>query len=265
MSSPTAFGLTAGSREDHARLGAELAHLGYGEAWCNDTRHGDGLRTLAEVAGGAPHLRVGVGVVAFSEHSPAAVAERVRGCAVTPERLIVGVGSGASASLALVRDGVAELRRLLPEHRIGVAAVGPRMARLAGELADAVVANWAVPERLRFVRDRVAEGAATAGRPPPRLVAYVRTAVGAGAVERLRREQARYAGFGRHYARAFAAQRDELIGVAVEYGDAAEVAAALARYRGAVDTVVVRGLPATDDVDAWLEVARAASPVTAAW
>lgn len=265
MSSPTAFGLTAASRHGHARLGAELARLGYGEAWCNDTRRGDGLATLAELAAEAAELPVGVGVIALSEHAPARVAERVLGCGIRPDLLTVGVGSGASASLALVRDGVAGLRRLLPGHRIGVAAVGPRMARLAGEVADAVVANWALPERLRFVRDRVAEGAATAGRPPPRLVAYVRTAVGPGAGKRLRQEQARYAGFGPHYARAFAAQPDEPIGVAVESGDATEVAAGLARYREVADTVVVRGLPATDDVDAWLAVARAASPRTAAW
>lgn len=265
MSSPTAFGLTAGSREGHARLGAELARLGYGEAWCNDTRRGDGLATLAELARGARDLPVGVGVIAVSEQTPARVAERVRECGIPPSLLTVGVGSGASASLALVRDGVAELRRLLPDHRIGVAAVGPRMARLAGEVADAVVANWAVPDRLRFVRDRVAEGAATAGRRPPLLVAYVRTAVGQGAVERLRREQARYAGFGPHYARAFATQPDELVGVAVESADPAEAAAGLEPYRETADTVVVRGLPETDDVEAWLEVARAASPLTAAW
>ncbi len=73
-----------------------------------------------------------VGVVALSEQTPATIAERVHGAAIPVERLTVGVGSGASRSLDRVRMGVAELRNLLPDHEIAVAAVGPRMARLAG-------------------------------------------------------------------------------------------------------------------------------------
>jgi len=108
----------------------------------------------------------------------------------------------------------------------------------------------------------VAEGAAGAGRPAPRLVAYVRTAVGPGAAARLQHEMARYARFGAHYARAFADQPEELVGVAVESGDTAAIAAALAPYRGVADTVVVRGLPADDSVETWLEVARSAAAVS---
>lgn len=258
-----AFGITAAARPGAQRLGAELARLGYEELWSNDTPRGDGIAALAATAAGTGLLRLGVGVIALSEQGPARIAERVEQCGIEPGRLIVGVGSGSSASLALVRDGVAELRRLLPDHPIGVAAVGPRMARLAGEVADAVIANWALPDRLGFVRGHAADGAEAAGRPAPRLVAYVRTAVGRGAEDRLRDEMARYAGYGPHYARAFAAQPAEPIGVAVASTDPGGLAAAFAPYRAAADTVVVRGLPAEDDVDSWLEVATAA--VSAAW
>lgn len=267
MSTPaTAFGITAADRPDAARLGRAIERLGYDELWANDTRRGDGLTTLAASSSAVPTLRLGVGVIALSEQPPARIAERVAASGIDAARLTLGVGSGASASLALVRDAVGELRRLLPHQAIGVAAVGPRMARLAGEIADAVVANWALPDRLAFVRDRLSKGAAATGRPAPRLVAYVRTAVGPGAERRLRDEMARYAGFGTHYARAFAAQPGgQPIGVAVESGHPAEVAAALAPYRPVADAVVVRGLPAGDEVDAWLEVARAASPLSASW
>ncbi|MBW3612907.1 MAG: LLM class flavin-dependent oxidoreductase [Chloroflexi bacterium] len=258
-----AFGITAADRPGAERLGAELTRLGYEELWSNDTRRGDGLAALAATAAGSDQLRLGVGVIALSEQAPARIAERVEESGLEPGRLVVGVGSGSSASLALVRDGVAELRRLLPEHPIGVAAVGPRMARLAGEVADAVIANWALPDRLGFVRGHVAEGAEAAGRPAPRLVAYVRTAVGPGAEDRLRQETARYAGYGPHYARAFAAQPGQPIGVAIASGDTDELAGAFAPYRDVVDTLVVRGLPAEDDVDSWLEVATAA--LSAAW
>lgn len=258
MHADLALGITAASRPDHARLGAELELLGYNELWVNDTRRGDGLATLAEMAAGTRSLRFGVGVIALSEQTAPVILERLEAADLPAGRLTLGVGSGSSASLQLVRDGVAELRRLRPDLPIAVAAVGPRMARLAGEVADAVVANWALPDRLAWIGERVAEGANAAGRRPPRLAAYVRTAVGAGATDRLQAEMDRYRSSGSHYARAFDAQPDGLIGVAVESGDPQEVAAALAPYRSVADTIVVRALPAEDTVNGWLLVGRAA-------
>lgn len=255
----TAFGITAVAPADATRLGGVIESIGYDELWVNDTPSGDGLATLGQVAAATRMIALGVGVVALSGHTPAVIAERVHRATIPPPRLTIGVGSGSSRSLDLVRSGVAELRALLPDHQIAIAAVGPRMARLAGQVADAVVANWALPERLAELGELVAAGAAEAGRPPPRLVAYVRTAVGPGATDRLRAEMDRYARMGAHYARAFAEQGEQLIGVAVEPADPMAVSDALAPYRSVVDTVVVRGLPANDSVEAWLEVATAAS------
>lgn len=258
MTAALAFGLDAGSRPDHARLGAELERLGYRELWVNDNRRADGIATLAEVAPGTSTLAFGVGVVALSEQDPDLIADRFRSSGMPTERLTLGVGSGRTASLQLVRDGVARLRQLLPDTPIAVAAVGPNMAWLAGEIADVVVANWALPERLAFVRERVNEGAADASRPAPRLVTYVRTAVGPEAESRLGAEMERYRSIGPQYARAFAAQPDDrLVGVAA--ADADGVTAGLAPYRSVVDTLVVRGLPAGDSVPDWLEVAAAAA------
>jgi alkanesulfonate monooxygenase SsuD/methylene tetrahydromethanopterin reductase-like flavin-dependent oxidoreductase (luciferase family) len=258
MPADLAFGITAASRPDHRRLGTEVEHLGYTELWVNDTRRGDGVAALAEIRSGTTSLRLGLGVVALSEHDPRGILGRLRASGLPLGGLTVGVGSGASSSLELVRTGVTELRALLPGVPIAIAAVGPRMFRLAGEIADAVVAGWANPERLGWARDRIGEGADAASRPPPRLVAYVRTALGQGAADRLRAAMAQYRAYGIHYARAFEAQRDDLVGVAVASADPAQLADSLAPYRSAVDTLVVRGLPADDSVDAWLEVAGAA-------
>lgn len=255
MTADLAFGITAGARADHATLGAELERLGYAELWVNDTRSGDGLNTIAQAAPSTSKLRLGIGVVALSEHSPAAIERRLSRVSLPLDRLTVGVGAGASASLTLVRDGVAQLRSLLPGVPIAVAAVGPRMLRLAGEVSDAVVATWALPARVAQIRERVAEGADAADRPPPRLVLYLRTAIGSGAEARLRADMDRYASYGRHYARAFEAQPHRLVGVAVESRAPEELAAALAPYRSLVDTLVIRALPADDGIDAWLEIA----------
>ncbi len=259
MVAELAFGISAAERPDHARLGAEVERLGYTELWTNDTRRGDGIRALAEMAPGTSGLRLAVGVVALTEHDPTAILARLRGVDLPLHRLTLGVGAGSSASRDLVRSGVEQLRARLPDVPIAVAAVGPRMLRLAGELADAVVATWALPDRVGWIRERVAEGADAAGRTPPRLVLYVRTAVGQGGESRLRAEMERYASYGPHYARAFAAQPNQLIGVAA---DRDAVASALRLYREVADTVVVRAIPYDDSVDAWLEVARAATGET---
>ena len=254
MAADLAFGITAATRPDHARLGTELEGLGFKELWVNDNRRGDGVTTLAQAAPSTSSLRFGLGVVALSEYAPTAIEERISRASLPLDRLTVGVGAGASSSLKLVRDGVGELRRSMPGVPIAMAAVGPRMLHLAGEVADAVVATWALPDRVAEIRQRVAAGADAAGRPSPRLVLYLRTAIGPGAESRLRAEMDRYARSA-HYARAFAAQAGRLVGIAFEPPAPDELAAALAPYRAQVDTLVIRGLPTHDHVNAWLEIA----------
>ena len=257
MPADLAFGITAASRPGASRLGAEAERMGYVELWSNDTRRGDGIATLAAMAPGTRRLGLALGVVALSEHSPADIVARLDATPVPRDRLVLGLGAGSSASLAVVGEGVAALRSRLPGVPIAVAAVGPRMLHLAGELADAVVATWAVPSRVRWIRERIEEGAGAAGRPAPRLVLYVRCSLGAGAEARLRTEMERYASYGPHYARAFAAQPDALVGIAAAGPEA--LRDGLRDYRAVADTVVVRAIPADDSVDAWLEVASAAA------
>ena len=253
-----AFGISAGPRPWLAELGVALEALGYDELWSNDVRGGSGLDTLVAVAEATSRLRLAVGVIALSEASPDAIAQRVAASGLPADRLTVGVGSGSGRSLEAVRNGISALRGLLPGYVIGLAAVGPRMAKLGGTVADAVLLNWAGP-RLASERRQVVEAAA-AGRPVPRVAAYVRVAVGRGADERLAIEQARYVGYGGSYRRVIDAQvasGESVIGVVAE--EPGGVGPALAGYRSVLDTVVIRGLPAEDTLEAWLDVARAAT------
>ncbi|MEK6192160.1 MAG: LLM class flavin-dependent oxidoreductase [Chloroflexota bacterium] len=255
-----AFGVSAGLRPWLGELGVALEGLGYDELWCNDVPGASGLDTLAAVAEATNRLRLAVGVIALSEASPDAIAERVASAGLPADRLTVGVGSGSGRSLDAVRRGFGVLRGLLPDYAIGVAAVGPRMAELGGAAADVVLLNWAGP-RLASERRRVVEaGAAAAGRTMPRIAAYVRVAVGRGADERLASEQARYVGYGGSYRRVIDAQvasGESVIGVVAE--EPGGVAPGLAGYRSVLDTLVIRGLPAEDTPEAWLNVARAAT------
>jgi alkanesulfonate monooxygenase SsuD/methylene tetrahydromethanopterin reductase-like flavin-dependent oxidoreductase (luciferase family) len=59
-----------------------------------------------------------------------------------------------------------------PEHPrfpIYVAALGPKMTRLTGEIAEGVVINMAPASQIREIVSRVREGAAAAGRDPARV------------------------------------------------------------------------------------------------
>ncbi len=253
------FGLTAGERSWLGELGPALTTLGYAAVWANDNVRRSGLATLAAIGAHAPSLGLGLGVAPLSDKTPASIAAEVRGLRLANDRLTLGVGSGSSASLALVRDGVAALRRELPGVRIAISALGARMCALGGEVADVVLLNWAAPARIAWARERIAEGAAAAGRQPPVVASYVRVAVGPGSQERLATERAHYAGrTPRPYARLFAAQPDDPTpGVAAD--DPAAIPALLAPQCVALDRCVVRGLPASDDLEGWLAVARAAT------
>ncbi|UGQ13523.1 TIGR03564 family F420-dependent LLM class oxidoreductase [Yinghuangia sp. ASG 101] len=60
------------------------------------------------------------------------------------------------------------------EPGVLVSALGPRMLRVAGELADGTVTVWTVPDAVdKHIRPILDDAAAEAGRPRPRIVAGV--------------------------------------------------------------------------------------------
>jgi alkanesulfonate monooxygenase SsuD/methylene tetrahydromethanopterin reductase-like flavin-dependent oxidoreductase (luciferase family) len=158
-----------------------------------------------------------IGVVPIGVRTPADLASSAAATSqLTGGRFVLGLGSGnvhrsgyrrtwgigEPSPLALVRAYLVTVHDFLAgepvTHRGGgidydgarlpggapptplyVGAVGPEMARLAGELADGVYLSWCTPENVRDMRERVAEGAARAGRDPAavRLAASVRVSV----------------------------------------------------------------------------------------
>ena len=255
------FGVAAGYGDAILTpLAAELLRLGYDAAWANDqARPGaDGLADLAVIHRAAPGLLLGVGVVPLDRRPPATIAADVRRLALPVDRLLLGVGSGSEAArpLALVRDGVARLRDELPGVRVLVAALGPRMTELAAEIADGVLFNWAVPERLADARARLDMAARDAGRSPEAVEvwSYVRTAIGDDARQRLGREAARYAQ-GPAYGRQFREMGGPFDAVGVA---GADLPRQLVPYRAVLDGVVVRALPAEPTLDALRAIAQAA-------
>jgi alkanesulfonate monooxygenase SsuD/methylene tetrahydromethanopterin reductase-like flavin-dependent oxidoreductase (luciferase family) len=133
------------------------------------------------------------------------------------------------------------------------------MCRLAGEVADGVLFNWLTPEHARRSAEWVREGAAAAGRPSPRLFAYVRVAVGPAGIARLEEEGGRYAAipaYAAHFAR-MGAPPDATV---VAAPTAAALPDLLARWDGAVDELVVRAITPGDTVEDTLALLHAARP-----
>lgn len=247
------------------QLATALADLGYNDVWSNDAgpdSQGDGIAALAALRAAGSGMRLGLGVAAFDRRPPGALAAAAKAYGVAAEdELLLGTGAGFSGSpLKLMREGIEELRSYLPQSvRIGAAAMGPRMSRLAGEVADFVLLNWMTPDRIRWARHWIEQGAQEAGREPGaiQVAAYVRVAVGKGGSERLAAEANRYAAMP-HYGRHFEAMGVEPPTVGVAAPDPSTVAAQLAPYREILDILVVRGIPAEPTLETHLEIARAA-------
>ena len=254
------FGVAAGLDPEVARpLAARCAELGYDSLWSNDHPGAKGLETLAEFGASAPQAGLGVAVIALDRTPPAEIAADIDRLGLDPSRLWLGVGAGFSEKpLTSMREAFPQLREALPGVRLVLAAMGPKMCALAGSVYDGAFFNWMTPEFAARARAQVEAGAAEAGREPPPVFGYVRTAVGPDAAERLAKEESFYRdlhdGYRNHFARL--GEPQGTVGVAA--GDRDEAHKAIDAYT-ALDTVVVRGL-ASASVEAMGSVAEAAAP-----
>ena len=135
----------------------------------------------------------------------------------TGGRFVLGIGAGGAympgprrsmglpslSALSMMRDYLTTTRALLdgqvvsyegsaltldrvklgidpaPRTPVYLGALGPKMVRLAGELADGVALNWCTPEHIAWSRDRISEGADRADRDPSsiKVVEYIRVCV----------------------------------------------------------------------------------------
>src|SRR3954447_14445776 len=234
------FGVAAGLDPEVARpLAERCSGLGYGSMWSNDHPGAKGLDTLAEFGAAAPTVDLGVAVIALDRTPPEAIAADIERLGLDPSPLLLGGGGGFSEKpLTRMRESLPELRDKLPDVRLVLAAMGPKMCALAGADFDGVFFNWMTPAFAAGARAKVEAGAQEAGRPTPPVFGYVRTAVGPGAAERLAKEESFYrdlhAGYRNHFDRL--AEPEGTVGVAAS--DSADAQTQLAAYT-ALDTPVV--------------------------
>lgn len=309
-------------------LARRAAELGYRSFWAAEANGTEAFSVLGAAGAAAPTLDLGTGVIPVQLRTPplaAMGAATLQG--LVPERdVLLGVGASSPAvvqqwhgadlgdrPVARMREYVALVRECLsgetvtfdgdfwsvPRFRLAqrlprtprlvVAALGPRMLRLAGEVADGVLLNYLPAGHVGWSVRHVRAGEQQAGRPAGSCTIYAYVHVGVCdreyAAERARRDLFSYAvvdayadsfrtaGFGaeideiraRHAARdragAVAAVSDAMIDAIDICGDAATVATAIGQYRDAgVDHPVLMPLPWGEDrravVDATLDAGR---------
>jgi alkanesulfonate monooxygenase SsuD/methylene tetrahydromethanopterin reductase-like flavin-dependent oxidoreductase (luciferase family) len=162
-------------------------------------------------------LRTGISVVpAARMWTPLALAMQAATVAqLSAGRFVLGLGTGGygpsfwesvglpNRPIAVMRDYATAVRRLLagqtvtcdgpavrlrsaslgvknlPAAPVYLAALGPQMLALAGEVADGALLNWATPKRIAASRTRIAAGALRAGRDPDQIpiTMYVRVCI----------------------------------------------------------------------------------------
>jgi probable F420-dependent oxidoreductase len=290
---------------------------GYTGLWVPENKGREVFTQLGAMAAATSRIRLGPGIANIFTRTPTLLAQAaVTLDQVSGGRAWLGLGTGHQPTLeeshgirfdrpfGRMRDAVRIVRAILrgealpdtPVVRarafrletppradlpIYVAALGPTMCELAGELADGVILNWATPHSVRGAVAHVRAGAARAGRDPASLAiaCYLRLSAGAPpAVMRhaLAREIARYidmpfyrrmfdaAGFAAHTPAVAAAWphdpdeaaalvADEMLGALTVAGDADAFARRIREYRAlGVTLPVVAPVPAgTDLADAW--------------
>jgi len=254
------FALFAGTSTDIVRAVArEAESLGYDSFWVNHPGATDGLAALGQAARETRRIALGIGVIPLHTRGPESIVQGVQGQSLPLDRLLLGVGSPNPGALRRVREGVAALRGQL-KTRVVVAALGPQMCRLAGEVADGVLLNWVTPDYARASAELVRAGAAAARRQPPTIFSYVRVALGPAAADKLVDEAARYAAipaYGANFERMGVKPVDTAI--AGQTPDA--IRQAIDRWQGAVDEVVLRAITGRDTVDENLALLRASATV----
>jgi 5,10-methylenetetrahydromethanopterin reductase len=180
----------------------EVEHLGYRYLWVNDERlERDPFTVLPAIAQRTERIRIGPGVTNPYSRHPALIATAMATLdELSGGRTVLGLGAGGTnhralgierkAPVAALRDGVELIRGLWagstvsvegevvrarearldfpaprPRIPIYIGGRGPRVLELAGEIADGViVGNVATREGWSYALERIAAGAARAGR-----------------------------------------------------------------------------------------------------
>ncbi|GIW08884.1 MAG: LLM class F420-dependent oxidoreductase [Dehalococcoidia bacterium] len=195
-------------------LARRAEEAGFGGIWKGETNNRDPVAVLAACAPATRTVQLGSAILHMLARSPVAAGMAaatlneladgrfVLGLGVANPTLAAWHGGRFARPLSMARDYVAIVRQTYagervdwdgaafrghdfrlggarPRHplRILLAALGPRMSRLAGQIAEGVIINMATPAAIREIVGWVREGAEAADKNPQDIEVAVKVRV----------------------------------------------------------------------------------------
>lgn len=202
---------------EYLALAAEAEASGYDTLWTGEINGTDAVTTMTLLASRTGRINVASGIIPVQTRTPIVLGMTAASLAqIAPGRIRLGLGVSSKIivnewnglpferPLEQLKEAVRVIRMVLAGERVNfegrfyrirnfrlaqpppgtpvpiyLAALGPRMLRLAGEIADGVLLNWIPPEAIPQSIREIEIGAEGAGRTPADLeiAAYIRTAV----------------------------------------------------------------------------------------
>ena len=243
----------------------ETEARGYHAAWTGEAAGYDAITLMATIATHTERLHVGLAVVPVQTRTPVVLGQSAATLShLAPGRVLLGIGLSSKVivgdwhglafapSLQQIREAVQVIRMIAsgervnfegkfyrvknfrlaaappsPPVRVVLAALGPEMLELAGEIADGVVLNWIPPETVPVSIEHLEAGAKKAGRTLGNfeIASFIRTCVTdeAGAArEALARDITGYAtvdAYANFFRNAGFAEEVDLVNAAWRAGD----------------------------------------------
>ncbi|MGH2442883.1 MAG: LLM class flavin-dependent oxidoreductase [Chloroflexota bacterium] len=255
------LGLAATVSHDVAEASARLAQAGgYHSFWLNNPPGANALHALASVASVQAGLWLGVGVIPLSHEPPEEIIRKLTEEKIPLNRFYLGLGSGGPVGgVERVRSAIGAIRRQFDAF-IVVAALGPRMCRLAGAQADGVLLNWLTTDMAQKSMEWIREGAEKSERPVPRVMAYLRASLGPEAAARLEQEANRYGSYPT-YAPHFKRFGVDARQTAIAAQSSQDLQRHLRAWNGVVDEIVIRPITAQDTIQDLEPFIQAAAPL----
>jgi probable F420-dependent oxidoreductase len=154
------FGIWRGAAQTTPDLAAGLEQLGYGTVWLGGSPGGD-LQIVQDLLAATSTLNVGTSIVNMWQDDPATIAadfQRIE--AAHPGRFVLGVGAGhpeATQRYASPYDTLETyveqlLARGVPAQSLVLAALGPRVLKLAADKTGGAIPYLVPPEHTRQAR-----------------------------------------------------------------------------------------------------------------
>lgn len=160
------FGVWRPGRDLTPELAVTLERLGYGTIWIGTSPSGD-LRLAESLLDATSRIVVGTSIVNVWKDDPASVAEAYRRVeAAHPDRFLLGIGIGHPEQSSRYKSPYETLVEYLdaldeggvPEERRALAALGPRVLRLARDRSAGALPYLVPVSHTRIARETLGPG-----------------------------------------------------------------------------------------------------------